>query len=135
MALCVAGNAYELFWPRFDIENARPAHVPAPWTRRFVFDDAELSAVPESAQEEEKSKARVGMVELGPESERGESLPAGMGGPTLDDEDSLTTTDVAELADLLNPDDELDEAPVAIALMPSVAEIEALLARAGADVH
>jgi len=138
MALCVAGNAYELFWPRFDIENARPAHVPAPWTRRFVFDDAELPAVPESAQAEEKSKARVGMVELGPESERGESLPAGMGGPKLDDEDSLTTTDVAELADLLNPDDELDElyeAPVAIALMPSVSEIEALLARAGADVH
>ena len=134
MALCVAGNAYELFWPRFDIENARPAHVPAPWTRRFVFDDAELSAVPESAQEEDKSTARM-VVELGPESARGESLPAGMGGQTLDDEDSLTTTDVAELADLLNSDDELDEGPVAIALMPSVAEIEALLARAGADVH
>ncbi len=38
MALCLAGNAYELFWPRFDMKNARPAHVPAPWTRRFALD-------------------------------------------------------------------------------------------------
>jgi hypothetical protein len=40
MAWCMAGNAYEVFWPRFDIPRARPAHVGARWTKRFMFGGA-----------------------------------------------------------------------------------------------
>jgi hypothetical protein len=46
MALCMAGNAYELFWPHHQMREARPAHAPAPWTRRFAFDD-EVNALAE----------------------------------------------------------------------------------------
>ncbi len=32
MALATGGEVYELFWPRFDMPEARPAFVPAAWT-------------------------------------------------------------------------------------------------------
>lgn len=35
-ALVTGGNAYELFWLRFRMASARPAHVPASWTARFA---------------------------------------------------------------------------------------------------
>ena len=36
MALVTGGHSYEIFWPHFSMRDARPAHVPAAWTRRFV---------------------------------------------------------------------------------------------------
>ncbi len=32
LALLTSGHAYELFWPRFNMRRARPAHRPADWT-------------------------------------------------------------------------------------------------------
>lgn len=46
MALCMAGNAYELFWPIFDMPHARPAHVGALWTQRFMFDPVGRNLAP-----------------------------------------------------------------------------------------
>lgn len=133
MALCVAGNAYELFWPRFDMKNARPAHEPAPWTRRFVFDESNRSGQRKAGDlPRGGAVARVEAVANLPVTRFvGDGLA-----PSADDADALSSEDARELADLLDLVDELDSAHLeradGAASMPSVDEIEALLAAEGA---
>ncbi|WP_229413414.1 type IV secretion system DNA-binding domain-containing protein [Massilia violaceinigra] len=44
MALVTGGHSYEIFWPHFSMRDARPAHVPAAWTCRFVAPAAGMGA-------------------------------------------------------------------------------------------
>lgn len=49
MALITGGQAYELFWPRFQLRTARPRFVPAAWTlgmARLVESDSEARELP-----------------------------------------------------------------------------------------
>ncbi|WP_229217420.1 type IV secretion system DNA-binding domain-containing protein [Massilia forsythiae] len=138
MALCMGGDAYELFWPRFDIKNIRPAHVPAPWTRRFMFEEG---AALEGKHGGEAASVKAiapapaaACVAYAPASAfHGESDPMQEGMEPLSEDDS------EELIDLLDLVDELDAAPRGDpqihASMPSLSEIEAMLARDEADAR
>jgi hypothetical protein len=131
MSLCVAGDAYELFWPRFDIKSVRPAHVPAPWTRRFVFDEAGQGGALANNQvdamglgQATPSTANVGGAHTSSVQDGARRAEG--------DVDALPAAEAEELAGLLDLVDELDAEPMGLsspgATMPSVAEIEALLA-------
>lgn len=137
LALCVAGNAYELFWPRFDIGNARRAHVPAPWTRRFVCDDLQSPDVSVLDREGPGKAASFADAEPVAGASVGAVLSSDASELSVIGGDALSVEQAAELADLLDLVDELDEEPHrqdgAMGSMPSLAEIEALLANV--DTH
>jgi len=137
MALCLGGNAYELFWPRFDMKSARPAHVPAPWTRRFVFDGTGSATEQDAATQQESLAASTlesstprmaqtwSRVELGADGDEGDLM----------DSDRISADEARDLDDLLDLVDEPNSEPARAAAstprMPTVAEIEALLALDG----
>ena len=53
LALFTGGQAYELFWPKYDMRDERAAHVPAPWTQALVEvnDDGIADELPTSSGE------------------------------------------------------------------------------------
>jgi hypothetical protein len=129
MALCVGGNAYELFWPRFDMRDARPAHVGAPWTKRFVVDVS--GALPAMVIRAE------GFDVAGPpedvEAPQGGSAGLGQAMERMDafEEEALSPEDMEALSDLMDMAEtmealKIDARPVNIS-KPTDAQIEALI--------
>lgn len=115
MALCTGGNAYELFWPHFQMKTARPAHVPAPWTRRFVYDSAPSSRAASLAEPDAMPDAPVDVAERHSASGAGKQSLTALA--EVNGEDSVSDGEVDEGAGFVQ-----DKAE-----MPSNEQIENLL--------
>lgn len=141
MALCLGGDAYELFWPRFDMENARPAHVPAPWTRRFVFEEIDSSKEQSALAHQEGFAAPTseGAIPKVAETRKLDESQSDFSQAITADGELISDDDARELNDLLDLVDDLDSQALPWAAptsrMPTIAEIEALLANDDAGLE
>lgn len=73
LVLFTGGDAYELFWPHFNMRDERAGHVPAPWTlavqRRADKEEDDLAALRraiEERQAQEEAKAAPQTAPLSP---------------------------------------------------------------------